>query len=276
GLSAATTYSFYVTAYDAAGNVSSASSAVSVTTSSATITYCTSKGNNVTYEWIDLVQLNEISNTTTANSGYADFTSLVANVALGSSQTIYFSCGFKSSSYTEYWKVWIDWDHNGTFDSDEQMVSGSSSSSSTLSGTFTVPSDAVIGTTRMRVTMKYNSAPTACETFSYGEVEDYTVNVTTSSFNNTIAGITSDVLGNEPSTDITVYPNPADSYIKLNVINGTKIGTVSIYNMLGALVKVVELEGNEQEISVSELPAGAYIISVKDERDATVKQFIKR
>ena len=27
----------------------------------------------------------------------------------------------------------------------------------------------------MRVSMKYNGVPTSCETFSYGEVEDYTV-----------------------------------------------------------------------------------------------------
>ena len=31
--------------------------------------------------------------------------------------------------------------------------------------------------TRMRVSMKYNGVPTACETFTYGEVEDYTVNL---------------------------------------------------------------------------------------------------
>ncbi|MEZ4849339.1 MAG: hypothetical protein R3B93_12130 [Bacteroidia bacterium] len=26
--------------------------------------------------------------------------------------------------------------------------------------------------------MKYNGIPTACESFTYGEVEDYTVNIT--------------------------------------------------------------------------------------------------
>ena len=29
----------------------------------------------------------------------------------------------------------------------------------------------------MRVSMKYNGVPSACESFSYGEVEDYTVNI---------------------------------------------------------------------------------------------------
>jgi hypothetical protein len=43
-----------------------------------------------------------------------------------------------------------------------------------LTSTFTVPTSALAGTTRMRVSMKYNAAQTACETFAYGEVEDYT------------------------------------------------------------------------------------------------------
>jgi hypothetical protein len=29
----------------------------------------------------------------------------------------------------------------------------------------------------MRVSMKYNGIPTPCEAISYGEVEDYTVNI---------------------------------------------------------------------------------------------------
>jgi bacillolysin len=43
-----------------------------------------------------------------------------------------------------------------------------------VSKTITIDGNAT-GTTRMRITMKYNAAPTSCETFSYGEVEDYTV-----------------------------------------------------------------------------------------------------
>jgi len=278
GLAAATSYSFYVKAKDAAGNVSAASSTINVTTLSEQLTYCISKGNNASYEWIDLVQLNEINNATGNNGGYANFTSKVANVALGSTQTIYISCGFKSSSYTEYWHVWIDWDHSGTFDSDELMVSGSSSSSATLSATFTVPSDAVLGATRMRVTMKYNAAATSCETFSYGEVEDYTVNVNSASYNDYFASspLNDQTLGNEESTNIMVYPNPADSYINVSITNGIKTGTISIYNIVGSLVKSIDIDGNEKEINVSELPAGSYLISVDDERESIVKTFIKK
>ncbi len=52
-----------------------------------------------------------------------------------------------------------------------------------ITGTITVPNNvAFVGTTRMRVSMKYYSAagsvpPTSCEVFQYGQVEDYTVNI---------------------------------------------------------------------------------------------------
>jgi cytochrome c peroxidase len=85
-----------------------------------------------------------------------------------------------------------------------------------------------------------------------------------------------EVLGNEASTDILVYPNPASSYINVNILNGTKQGTVSIYNMIGSLVKVVEIDGNEREVNISDLPAGSYIISVQDEKGPITKAFIKQ
>jgi hypothetical protein len=157
------------------------------------------------------------------------------------------------------------------------MVSGSSSSSATLSATFTVPSDAQLGTTRMRVTMKYNSAATACETFSYGEVEDYTINVTTTG-SYALASFNANAkdLGNEMPTDVNVYPNPAIDYITVTVENGSRVGTISIYNMIGSLVKVEEINGNEKEVDISDLPAGSYIISVEDEKEPITKQIIKQ
>jgi hypothetical protein len=72
------------------------------------------------------------------------------------------SVGFFGSLYIENWKVWIDFNQNGTFESSEDVVTGSTSSAGNLSYNFNVPSSAVSGTTRMRVSMKWNAAPTAC------------------------------------------------------------------------------------------------------------------
>ena len=56
----------------------------------------------------------------------------------------------------------------------------------------------------MRISMKYNAAPTACEAFSYGEVEDYTVAITRGS-NDRLDFI-------EPIVELgtlSIFPNPA-------------------------------------------------------------------
>ena len=276
GLTANTTYNFYVEAKDAEGNISAASNTVSVTTSGApAVNYCPSQGNNSSYEWIDLVALNGMSNATGDDGGYADYTNQVASLPYGSN-TINISAGFSGSSYTEYWKIWIDYNKNGTFESSELVVSGSSSSSATLSGTFTVPTSALAGTTRMRVSMKYNAAQTACESFSYGEVEDYTVNIGQSV--NAIATTTQEgqELGNETiaSFEAKLYPNPVSGNI-LNVsMNDARETTYQVFDMMGKKV----LKGNLSSgtIQVNGLSSGVYLLKLNDGQKEVAKKFIKQ
>ena len=245
GLTPNTSYTYSVRARDAAGNVSSASNSVTFTTLSNVVTYCTSSGSRVTYEWIDYVSFGGMTNTSGANAGYGDFTTRVANVSRGSTNQIAFSAGFSGSSYTEYWSVWIDYNQDGDFnDSGEQIATGSSSSAGNLTANITIPTSASTGQTRMRVSMKYNSAPTSCENFGDGEVEDYTVNITNSvanytTFNDPISG---DVLGNEGNIfDFTMYPNPVKGSSLTVRVADARETSFTIKNMLGQTVKTGEL-----------------------------------
>lgn len=175
GLTAATAYTFYVKAKDAAGNVSAASTTLSVTTATTTLTYCTSKGSNYSYEWISKVVVGSMTKTSTA-SGYSDFTSVTFNATAGSSYSVSLTPSFASTTYSEYWKIWIDLNHDGDFeDAGENVFDAGALSKTTVTGTLTIPSTTAATTTRMRVSMKYNASQTCCETLSYGEVEDYTV-----------------------------------------------------------------------------------------------------
>jgi chitodextrinase/endonuclease I len=174
GLTAATAYTFYVKAKDAAANISLASTTINVTTASATVSYCTSKGNSVADEWISKVVVGTFTNTSTA-AGYTDFTSKTITLAPGTAVSISLTPGFTSSAFNEYWRIWIDYNGDKDFDETNELAFDAGAvSNTTKTGTINVISTAS-GTTRMRVSMKYNAAPTACEAFSYGAVEDFTV-----------------------------------------------------------------------------------------------------
>ncbi len=138
------------------------------------ISYCTSAGSNATYEWIKTVTVGSFTNNSGA-VGYTDFTSQTITLAAGSSNNASFAPGFSGSTYNEYWKVWIDFNKDGDFADAGEQVFAAGPGASTVSGTISIPSSAT-GTTRMRVSMKYNATATSsCETFTYGEVEDYTI-----------------------------------------------------------------------------------------------------
>ncbi|MGD2085496.1 MAG: GEVED domain-containing protein [Candidatus Aminicenantes bacterium] len=137
--------------------------------------YCASSGTNQNYEWMAGVQVGSLNNPT-GKSQYSDFTSMTVNVSKGGNVSVSLTPGFAYSSYTEYWRIWIDYNQDGDFaDAGEAVFSGSGRS--IVSGSFTVPTSATSGNTRMRVSMKYGGYPPYCGTFYYGEVEDYTVDI---------------------------------------------------------------------------------------------------
>jgi PKD repeat protein len=136
--------------------------------------YCTSQGNTYSMEWIAGVEVGTMNNASGA-AGYTDFTSITCYLTGGNSVNVTLTPGFSGSSYTEYWKIWLDYNGDHDFeDAGEEVFSGYGSS--TVSGNFTAASGINI-VTRMRVSMKYAGYPTPCETFTYGEVEDYTADI---------------------------------------------------------------------------------------------------
>ena len=266
GLSPATAYSFRVRAHDAAGNNSGFSNTVNVTTLSNTVTYCTSQGNNTNDEYIDRVQLGSINNLSGNNGGYADFTSISTSLTKGSSNTITITPRWTGTVYREAYRVWIDYNQDGDFnDSGEQVYSRSRTTASSVSGSFTVPTSALSGATRMRVSMKYNANPTSCETFTYGEVEDYTV-IISNSVNQGISGGTG-----FNSSEMSIYPNPAKHTLNISLVEANGKDYV-IYNIMGQVVgKGIYTES----LDVSSLQSGVYMLEVNTDNNKLMKRFIK-
>ena len=177
GLSALTQYEAQVRSKCTGGTTSAYSSSVNFTTTEVQLNYCASAGTNVNDEYISRVQLNTINNASGAQF-YSNFTAISTNLNKGTQYTITVTPTWTGSVYNEGYSVWIDYNKDGDFlDAGEQVWTQAATNATPVSGSFTVPTGAATGATRMRVSMKYNGVPTSCESFQYGEVEDYTVNI---------------------------------------------------------------------------------------------------
>ncbi|PTT68310.1 MULTISPECIES: reprolysin-like metallopeptidase [unclassified Chryseobacterium] len=261
-LSPSTTYSFTVRAKDAAGNASVSSNTVSVTTLAGTaVSYCSASANNTADERIGNVTFGSINNTSTGTAGYENFTSVSTNVTRGSAYSLSITPVWTSTKYNEAYAVYIDYNGDGDFaDSGELAWSKTGSTTSPVTGSITIPSTATVGTTRMRVMMQYSSVPTSsCGTYTYGQVEDYTLNIVSSGRGNILD--TKDMI-----TDIRVYPNPAKDI--LNISNTTN-EEYKIFDMGGKLINSGKLERGA--VNVSGLIKGAYMIQIGE----VSKRFIK-
>ena len=274
GLTASTTYSFSIKAKDAAGNLSTSSNVVNVTTAANTTTYCASTSNSTADEKISKVVLGTINNTTTSTAGYENFTSLSTNLVKGAANTITITPKWTSTVYPEGYSVWIDYNKNGLFtDAGELVFSKAASTSATATGSFTVPTSIALGSTRMRVSMKYNAVPTSCETLSYGQVEDYSVNITSTSAGISGLAALSEVTS-ETKFDYVIYPNPVQNILQISFEIGTIEATYTIINMMGQQVKSGRIA--QEGIDVNELFSGVYFIQVTDGQNKITKKFLKQ
>lgn len=90
------------------------------------------------------------------------------------------TCG-SGTLYVSYVYVYIDYNQNGLFtDAGEAVWNGvtSASPTQTLNASFTVPCNALLGTTGMRIVSSETLPVSPCGTYSYGETEDYLVTIT--------------------------------------------------------------------------------------------------
>lgn len=139
-------------------------------------TYCSAGSDNASEEWVGRVDLAGFSHSS-GSATYSDFTAQMVNLSEGAN-AVTLTPAFSGSSYGEYWKIWIDLNGDGDFiDSGEEVFSSGGTSSSAVSGTLNIPAGSEGVTSRLRIAMRYNAAPSPCGSFNYGEVEDYSVTI---------------------------------------------------------------------------------------------------
>lgn len=274
--------------YEVRSNCGTNSSAYSPTENftTAVVSYCAAQGNNINDEYIGEVSLNGTANNSqgTTSSGYSNYrgSSIFSPIEIGSTgNTISVMKYWETTQYNEAVSVWIDYDQDGIFTNAEKILeAGAYINPQTVSNTFTVPNSAKTGDTVMRVIMKYyNNANEGtnqtdpCETFAYGEVEDYTVNL----FDQTLG------LENNNIENIKIYPNPFSNTIDIIVPSNISDDNVlvTIYDVLGRTVYNQSAKSVNQTIklsSLNHLKGGSYILKIQNltKNQTLVKQIVKQ
>lgn len=241
--------------------------------SAAMFEYCTLVAGSPEDEYILSVQVTaENRPTMTSLSGPSSYTNYmtdparVINLVRGTTNnTITVTKAWTAEQYDDAITAWIDFDRSGTFDNDEMILSTVPNTTTPVSAKFTVPADAFVGDKLlgMRVALRYDvMQDNPCGTFDYGEVEDYAVKISA----------TAEVKENVKPTSLQVYPNPTSEY--LNFIEVAADSPYAIYNMAGQVVLKGNL--NNDQVDVSPLSPGVYIISVNNSGESGQVKFIKK
>ncbi len=137
--------------------------------------YCTSMGSSAYWEWIAGVEVGDFVHESGANDGFGDFNDQIIELTAGETYPVTLTPGFLGQAYDEYWKIWIDFNGNGEFETSELAFDAGSTSTAAVNGEITIPESVANTYVKMRVAMKYSGASDACEIFGDGEVEEYTV-----------------------------------------------------------------------------------------------------
>ena len=202
-----------------------------------------------------LFQLGDIFNESGCEeSGFSDFTDLSTVLGLDTSYELTITTGYGD----QHISVWIDFNDDFTYSTDELVVNnyiiapGQGPGSYTETIPFNLPADSPVGIHTLRAKANWN-APVpddACEETTYGETEDYTVEIVESlSFSNlNIDGL-------------SVFPNPIDNQINI-IQNSNKILDVYIFDVTGKLILQSKANYRSNIINVVSLGSGIYFLQI--------------
>jgi subtilisin family serine protease len=143
---------------------------------------------------------------------YTDFGLQLAAPVLeaGVTYPILLTPGFPDDeTSSEDWRIWLDKDHNGSFTTNEIIFDGTPSSAP-INGFITIPANTNLGVTRMRIMMQFSLASSGACPFvaSFGEIEDYCVDIIATEVCNTPTGFVRTVVG---SSNVQINWNPVQA-----------------------------------------------------------------
>ena len=197
-------------------------------------------------------------------TGYVDRKNLSTDLEKSNTEThsLQAQHNWTDAPDSESLSMWIDFDDSGTFDTDEHLIQGESF---TVAGTletfnFTIPSTAQTGTHILRAKAIDITANgdinEPCSNFDFGEVHDYTVNITDSTLN------TDDLILNESDFKVFTLNNNKYEFELTSELNGNL--SFRVYDALGKTVvynNISKINGMyKYSLDMSYASSGLYIV----------------
>lgn len=238
--------------------------------------YCPATSTGTCDEYIQNVTLASINKTSGCDK-YANYTTTSTDLTKGQSYSITITPQIvgntTSFAYTnDEIAAWIDYNNNQVFESNERIAYVLVPASGTWNNQFqfTVPTSAATASTRMRVRISYSvdGAIDPCGNSTYGEVEDYTVVLKTS---------TASLSENNPLALVNVYPNPTKEELTVDLSSiQTENVSLQLYSIDGKLVRDFGVASASQvKLDVSMLANGAYHLKMKTATASFTQRVIK-
>lgn len=208
-------------------------------------------------DFINGVELVAISNTGSGSIAAPHYIDLVATDRTYLTRGTVQSLTIQGGDYApDHYSAWIDYDQDELFEATEKLgefITAAVNETQVIN--FTVPTNATLGDTRMRVRGVFHDdgepSPTdPCYPYWFGETEDYGITIETSTG-----------LLDEPPFTAGVFPNPSTGLVTVELPSAA-LATVQVIDLQGRLVRVHGTSAQRNQINLVGLASGSYLIRV--------------
>ena len=223
-------------------------------------------------EYINNVLLNTINNTTACSAGgFGNYSAMSTTLAKGSPYTVTVSPAINGApgAYTDdEIAVWIDYNNDLDFaDAGERIAYVLVAAGWNNVFNFVVPATATTALVNMRVRISYSvdGAIIPCGESTFGEVEDYKVNIVASS------GLEENNLDG-----LSIFPNPTNDFITIDLTSGNAIvNEIKLVDLTGKTLLTSTIINNSSKLDLQMLSAGVYHVIVNTNLGSVTRKIIK-